>query len=292
MNSTIRKIKLNNGVEMPQEGFGVFQVTDPEICERAVSDALEVGYRSLDTASSYKNEEAVGAAIKKSGVRRDEIFITSKAFIQEMGYENCKAAFERSCEKLGTDYLDLYLIHQPFSDYYGAWRAMEELYKAGRIRAIGISNFLLDRVIDFCENVEIIPAVNQLEIHPFYQREDELDLLKEYGIQAEGWAPFAEGMNGMFTNPALTAIADKHRKTVAQVILRWNVERGIIIIPKSIHRNRMEENLNIWDFSLDDSDMKQIAALDLGKPQMLDPRKPSEVRRVYDYLNNPVVTSL
>lgn len=285
-------IKLNNGVEMPQEGFGVFQVTDLSVCEKAVLDALEVGYRSLDTASSYQNEEAVGAAIKKSGINRQDIFITSKAYIQEMGYENCKAAFERSCEKLGTDYLDLYLIHQPFSDYFGAWRAMEELYKEGRIRAIGISNFLPDRVIDFCENINIIPAVNQLEIHPFYQRADELQLLKEYNIQAEAWAPFAEGMNGMFTNPVLMEIANIHGKSVAQVILRWNVQRGIIIIPKSVHKERMVQNLDIWNFELTEEDMKKIGALDLGRPQMLDTRKPSEVRRVYDYLNNPVVTSL
>lgn len=209
-----------------------------------------------------------------------------------MGYENTKVAFARSCEKLGTDYLDLYLIHMPFADYYGAWRAMEELYKEGRIRAIGISNFLPDRLIDFCENVSVMPAVNQLEIHPFYQRREELALMAEYGIQAEGWAPFAEGMNGMFTNPVLTAIAKAHGKTVAQVILRWNIQRQIICIPKSIHRNRMEENRDIGDFVLSDEDMKRIAALDLQRPQMFDPRKPSEVKRVYDYLNHPVVTSL
>ncbi len=285
-------ISLNNGVKMPQLGFGVFQVTDWHVCEQAVLQALEIGYRSLDTASSYQNEEAVGAAIRKSGVARQDIFLTSKAYIQEMGYENTKAAFARSCEKLGTDYLDLYLIHMPFADYYGAWRAMEELYKEGRIRAIGISNFLPDRLIDFCENVSVMPAVNQLEIHPFYQRREELALMAEYGIQAEGWAPFAEGMNGMFTNPVLTAIAKAHGKTVAQVILRWNIQRQIICIPKSIHRNRMEENRDIGDFVLSDEDMKRIAALDLQRPQMFDPRKPSEVKRVYDYLNHPVVTSL
>lgn len=285
-------IALNNGVKMPQLGFGVFQVTDWHVCEQAVLQALEIGYRSLDTASSYQNEETVGAAIRKSGVARQDIFLTSKAYIQEMGYENTKAAFARSCEKLGTDYLDLYLIHMPFADYYGAWRAMEELYKEGRIRAIGISNFLPDRLIDFCENVSVMPAVNQLEIHPFYQRREELALMAEYGIQAEGWAPFAEGMNGMFTNPVLTAIAKAHGKTVAQVILRWNIQRQIICIPKSVHRNRMEENRDIGDFVLSDEDMKRIAALDLQRPQMFDPRKPSEVKRVYDYLNHPAVTSL
>lgn len=222
--------------------------------------------------------------------------MTSKAYIQEIGYENTKAAFARSCEKLGTAYLDLYLdlylIHMPFADYYGAWRAMEELYKEGRIRAIGISNFLPDRLIDFCENVSVMPTVNQLEIHPFYQRREELVLMADYGISAEGWAPFAEGVNGMFTNPVLTTIAKAHGKTVAQVILRWNIQRQIICIPKSVHRNRMEKNRDIWDFTLSDEDMKRIAALDLQRPQMFDPRKPSEVKRVYDYLNHPVVTSL
>lgn len=288
----MKMIKLNNDVEMPQEGFGVFQVTDLEICEQAAVNAIHAGYRLLDTASSYKNEEAVGAAIKKSGISRKELFLTSKAYIQEMGYENTKAAFERSCKKLGTDYLDLYLIHMPFSDYYGSWRAMEELYKEGRIRAIGVSNFLSDRIIDFCMNVDIIPAINQLEIHPFYQRADELKIMEEYGIQAEAWAPFAEGMNGMFTNPVLMEIAGTHKKTTAQIILRWNIQRNIIIIPKSVNENRMIENLSIWDFELSAEEMKKIAALDIGKPQMFDPTKISEVRRVYDYLNNPVVTSL
>lgn len=284
-------IKLNNGVEMPQLGFGVFQIP-PATCEQAVLDALATGYRLLDTASSYKNEEAVGAAIKKSSVKREDIFLTTKAFVQEMGYEKTKAAFAASCEKLGTDYLDLYLVHMPFGDYYGAWRAMEELHKEGRIRAIGVCNFLPDRVIDFCENVSVIPAVNQIELHPFYQREEELALLKEYGIQPEGWAPFAEGMNGMFSNPVLGGIAASHGKSTAQVILRWNIQRGVIVIPKSVHRNRMEENFAVFDFALTAEDMRQIAALDLGRPQMLDTRKPSEIRRVYDYLNNPVLTSL
>ena len=285
-------IKLNNGVEMPQEGFGVFQVTDLSVCEQAVIDALDVGYRLLDTASVYENEKAVGAAIKKSAVNSNDIFLTSKAYIQEMGYESTKQAFEKSCQKLGTDYLDLYLIHQPFSDYYGAWKAMEELYKEGRIRAIGISNFMPDRVIDFCENVNVIPAVNQIEIHPFYQRNEDLEILQEYNIQGEAWAPFAEGMNGMFTNPVLSKIAEAHGKSVAQIILRWNIQRNIIIIPKSTHKNRMLENISVWDFELTDAERKEIQTLDLNRPQMLDTRKPSEIRRVYDYLKNPVVTSL
>lgn len=285
-------ITLNNGVQMPMEGFGVFQVTDQAVCEQAVADAISVGYRLIDTASAYENESAVGAAIAKSAVPREDLFVTTKAYIHEMGYEKTKAAFERSLSNLGLDYLDLYLIHQPFGDYYGAWRAMEELYREGRIRAIGVSNFHSDRIIDLCFNAEVIPAVNQFEHHPFYQRDDEIEIMREYGIHPEAWAPFAEGMNGMFTNPVLAEIAAAHNRSVAQVILRWDVQKGIVVIPKSVHRNRMEENLNIWDFELTDDEMEKIRALDLGRPQMLDTRKPSEVRRVYDYLNNPVVTSL
>lgn len=283
---------LNNGVEMPLEGFGVFQITDAAVCERAVLDALDVGYRLIDTASSYQNEEAVGRAIKKSGIPRSDLFITTKAYMQEMGYERTKAAFQSSLDKLRLDYLDLYLIHMPFGDYYGSWRAMEELYKEGRIRAIGVCNFMSDRIIDFGFNVDVMPAIDQIELHPFYQREPELAVLKEYGIKPTAWAPFAEGLNGMFTNPVLKVIASEHGKTVGQVILRWNIERGVSIIPKSVHRSRMEENFDIWDFSLTPDDMKAIATLDLGRPQMLDTRSPAEVRRVYDYLNNPVLTTL
>lgn len=283
---------LNNGVEMPLEGFGVFQITDAAVCERAVLDALDVGYRLIDTASSYQNEEAVGRAIKKSGIPRSDLFITTKAYMQEMGYERTKAAFQSSLDKLGLDYLDLYLIHMPFGDYYGSWRAMEELYKESRIRAIGVCNFMSDRIIDFGFNVDVMPAIDQIELHPFYQREPELAVLKEYGIKPTAWAPFAEGLNGMFTNPVLKVIASEHGKTVGQVILRWNIERGVSIIPKSVHRSRMEENFDIWDFSLTPDDMKAIATLDLGRPQMLDTWSPAEVRRVYDYLNNPVLTTL
>ena len=285
-------IKLNNGVKMPLEGFGVFQVDDLQICELADLEAIQTGYRLIDTASVYMNEEAVGRALKASGVARQDIFLTSKAYIQEMGYEKTKQAFAQSLEKLDVEYLDLYLIHQPFGDYYGAWRAMEELYKDGRIRAIGVSNFTSDRIIDLCNNVDVIPAVNQIELHPFFQREEELEILKEYGIAAQAWAPFAEGMNGMFTNPVLVEIGKKYNKTAAQVVLRWNIERNVSVIPKSVHKNRMEQNLAIWDFSLNEEDMKKIATLDLGHPQMLDTRKPSEVKRVYDFLNNPVITSL
>ena len=288
----MQTIKLHNGIEMPMEGFGVFQVSDLSVCERAVSDAIATGYRLIDTASSYKNETAVGAAIRKSGVPREDFFVTSKAFINEMGYERTKAAFQRTLDNLGFDYLDLYLVHMPFGDYYGAWRAMEELYKEGRIRAIGVSNFQSDRIIDLCYTADIKPMVNQLELHPFYQREEELDILREYGIVPQAWAPFAEGMNGMFTNPVLKGIAKRHGKTVAQIILRWNVQRGVGIIPKSVHRNRMEENLDIWDFELSAEDIEQIASLDLARPQMLDPRNPSEVHRLFNYLENPVLTSL
>lgn len=277
---------------MPMEGFGVFQVDDLAVCEQAVADAISVGYRLFDTASVYKNEAAVGAAIRKSGLSRSDFFVTSKAWIAEMGYEKTKGAFEKTLKNLGMDYLDLYLIHQPFSDYYGAWRAMKELYKEGRIRAIGVSNFTSDRIIDLCYNTEIIPAVNQIELHPFYQRTEELDILKEYGIQPQAWAPFAEGMNGMFTNPVLSQVAAAHNKSVAQVVLRWNLERGISVIPKSVRKNRMEENWTVWDFKLSADEVERIAQLDLNRPQMLDTRNVNEVRRVYGFEENPVITSL
>lgn len=286
------EITLNNGVKMPMQGYGVFQVTDLDVCEKAVLEAIDVGYRLIDTASSYQNEEAVGRAINHSGVSREDLFITTKAYIHQMGYEQTKAAFYESLKNLGLDYLDLYLIHMPFGDYYGSWRAMEELYKEGRIRAIGVSNFLSDRIIDLCNNANVTPAVNQIELHPFYQRNDELELLRDYGIRAQAWAPFAEGLNGMFTHPMLTAIAQTHGKSVAQVVLRWNIQRGVAIIPKSVRRERMEQNIDIWDFELTQQEMDSIADLNLGRPQMFDPLKPSEVKRVYDYLNNPVLTSL
>lgn len=285
-------VKLNNGVEMPILGFGVFQVSDLKICEKAVTDAIEVGYRLFDTASVYENEEAVGNAIKKCGIKREEFFITSKVYMPEMGYENTKKAFENTLSKLKTDYLDLYLIHMPFGDYYGSWRAMEELYKEGKIKAIGVSNFTSDRIVDFCYNIKVIPAINQIEIHPFYQRDEEIELLKEYKIQAEAWAPFAEGLNGMFTNPVLSKIAKSHGKSVAQVILRFNIQRNIIVIPKSIHKERIEENFNVWDFELNSEDIKAIAELDLKRPQMVDTRSVSEVRRIYGFKDNPVITSL
>lgn len=277
---------------MPMEGFGVFQVSDLALCEKAVREALDVGYRLIDTASSYQNEDAVGRAIKASGIKREDLFVTTKAYIQQMGYERTKAAFEESLRKLGLDYLDLYLVHMPFGDYYGSWRAMEELYKEGKVRAIGVSNFDSARLMDLCYNAEVIPQVNQIERHPHYQREDELKIMAELGVQPEAWAPFAEGLKGMFTDPTLTEIAAKHGKTVAQVILRWDIQRGVAVIPKSVHRERLVENLDIWNFELDAGDVAKIAALDKAQPSMLDPHKPSEVKRVYEYLHNPVLTSL
>lgn len=284
-------VKLSNGVEMPMEGFGVFQISG-ENCEQAVRDAISVGYRLIDTASSYQNERAVGRAIAECGVPREELFITTKAYIQQMGYENTKAAFQESLDNLGLTYLDLYLIHMPFGDYYGSWRALEELYQAGKIRAIGVCNFLPDRLLDLCYNAKILPQVNQIERHPHYQRPEELALMGELDVQPEAWAPFAEGLKGMFTEPVLLQIAEKHGKTPAQVILRWNVQQGVIVIPKSVHKERMAENLDIWDFELDTEDLDKISELDKDCPSMLDTRKISEVKRVYDYLINPVLTSL
>ncbi|MBC8536308.1 aldo/keto reductase [Clostridiales bacterium BX7] len=280
---------------MPMEGFGVFQVPESQ-CEEVVRNAICAGYRLIDTASSYKNEEAVGAAIRQAIqagiVARDELFITTKAYIQEMGYDNLKEAFTRSLNKLGLDYLDLYLIHMPLGDYYGAWRAMEELYAAGRIRAIGVCNFDSARLMDLCYNARVHPMVNQIERHPHYQRHDELAIMEKLGIQPQGWAPFAEGLNGMFTEPVLQAIAAKHSRTAAQVILRWEVQQGVSIIPKSVHPERMAENLAIWDFELDSGDMQEIRTMDKARPSMLDCSKPSEIDRLYHYLSNPVLTSL
>lgn len=284
-------ITLENGVTMPMEGFGVFQVPE-ETCEETVLAAIQAGYRLIDTASAYQNEAAVGRALRRCGLPREAVFLTTKAYIQEMGYENTKAAFAASCQRLGVEYLDLYLVHMPFGDYYGAWRAMEELYQAGKVRAIGVCNFLPDRLLDLCCQAKVRPQVNQIERHPHYQRPEDLALMAELGVRPQAWAPFAEGLNGMFTEPVLGEIARKHGKTPAQVILRWNVQQGVMVIPKSVHRARMEENLDIWDFSLDGEDLARITALDRGRPSMLDPRKVSEVKRVYAYLENPVLTSL
>ena len=263
-------VTLNNGVKMPMEGFGVFQVPEASVCEQAVSDALAVGYRLIDTAAAYFNEEAVGAAIQKSGIAREELFLTTKLWIQDAGYESAKRAFQVSLDKLGTDYIDLYLIHQPMNDYYGAWRAMEEMYGEGRIRAIGVCNFYPDRLTDLCLNAKVIPAVNQVELHPFFAQTGALENMKAFGVQPEAWGPMAEGKHGIFTHPVLTEIGAKYGKSAAQTALRWNVQRGVVIIPKSTHRERMEENFNIWDFSLSDEDMAAIATLDLGHSEIID----------------------
>lgn len=263
-------VTLNNGVKMPMEGFGVFQVPEAAVCEQAVSDALAVGYRLIDTAAAYFNEEAVGAAIQKSGIAREELFLTTKLWIQDAGYESAKRAFQVSLDKLGTDYIDLYLIHQPMNDYYGAWRAMEEMYGEGRIRAIGVCNFYPDRLTDLCLNAKVIPAVNQVELHPFFAQTGALENMKAFGVQPEAWGPMAEGKHGIFTHPVLTEIGAKYGKSAAQTALRWNVQRGVVIIPKSTHRERMEENFNIWDFSLSDEDMGAIATLDLGHSEIID----------------------
>lgn len=282
---------LNNGVEMPMEGFGVFQISEPE-CERVVADAVAAGYRSIDTASSYGNEEAVGRALRTCGIGREELFITTKAYIHEMGYDRTRQAFERSLRKLQTDYLDLYLIHMPLADYYGAWRAMEELYAEGRVRAVGVCNFDAARLLDLCYNAQVRPMVNQIELHPHFQRAAEIEAMRGLGVEPEGWAPFAEGLKGMFAEPLLHEIAGKHGRTVPQVILRWNVQRGVAVIPKTVRRERMVENLAIWDFALDTDDMAHIATLDKGVPSMLDLGRSAEVRRVYGYLDNPVLTTL
>ena len=263
-------VTLNNGVKMPMEGFGVFQVPEAAVCEQAVSDALAVGYRLIDTAAAYFNEEAVGAAIQKSGIAREELFLTTKLWIQDAGYESAKRAFQVSLDKLGTDYIDLYLIHQPMNDYYGAWRAMEEMYEEGRIRAIGVCNFYPDRLTDLCLNAKVIPAVNQVELHPFFAQTGALENMKAFGVQPEAWGPMAEGKHGIFTHPVLMEIGAKYGKSAAQTALRWNVQRGVVIIPKSTHRERMEENFNIWDFSLSDEDMAVIATLDLGHSEIID----------------------
>jgi len=278
MTSTVRNVTLNNGIAMPILGFGVFQVPDPAECERSVRDAIDVGYRLLDTAASYGNEEAVGAAIKNHGIDRSELFVTTKLWVQDANYEGAKAAFERSINKLGLDYLDLWLIHQPYGDVYGAWRAMEELQKAGRIRAIGISNFHPDRLVDFVLHNEVKPAVNQIEIHPFHQQPEAVKILGEYGVQPEAWGPFAEGKNGLFTNEVLQKIGDKHGKSIAQVVLRWLTGRGIVAIPKSVRTERMVQNFDIFDFDLDAGDLDEIAKLDHQASSFFDHRDPTMVK--------------
>lgn len=274
-------ITLNNGVKMPLEGFGVFQVPDPAQCEQAVLDAIASGYRLIDTAAAYMNEKAVGEAIKKSGVPREELFITTKLWVQDASYEAAKKAIQTSLDNLGLSYLDLYLIHQPMGDYVGAYRAMEEAYKEGKLKAIGVCNFYPHRLADLCETVEVIPAVNQVELHPFFQQENALALMKEYGVVPEAWGPFAEGNHGIFTHPVLTAIGQKYGKSAAQVALLWNVQRGVVVIPKSVHKERIEQNMNIWDFQLSDEDMVEIAKLDIGHSEIVDHSDPAFVKMLH-----------
>jgi len=274
----MEKVKLNNGVEMPILGFGVFQVTDLAECERSVLDAIRSGYRLIDTAQSYGNEEAVGRAIKKSGVPREELFITTKLWIQRDGYEGTKKAFESSLQKLQLDYLDLYLIHQPYGDIYGEWRAMEELYKEGKVSAIGVSNFHPDRLIDLIVHNEIVPAVNQIETHPFHQQLDTQNFLNENNVRIESWGPFAEGKNDIFSNELLRSIGAKYNKSIAQVILRWLTQRGVVAIPKSVRKERMEENINIFDFQLTTEEIESIKSLDTKASSFFDHRDPAMVK--------------
>lgn len=274
----MQNVKLNNGIEMPVLGFGVYQISDARQCEQSVLDAIQTGYRLIDTAAAYDNEEAVGKAIKKSGVPREELFITTKLWVSDAGYERAKKAFAKSLKNLQLDYLDLYLIHQPFGDVYGSWRAMEEIYKEGKARAIGISNFHPDRVMDLIVFNEVVPAVNQIETHPFYQQVETQKFLEDNKVQIESWGPFAEGRNNIFSNALLVSLAKKHQKTVAQVILRWLAQRSVVSIPKSVHKQRIEENFNIFDFALSAEDMEAIATLDTKKSCFLYHRDPEIVK--------------
>ncbi|MBU8851536.1 aldo/keto reductase [Priestia aryabhattai] len=274
----MQKVILNNGVEMPILGFGVFQMNDENECEQAVYDALMAGYRLIDTAASYQNEKEVGRAIKRSGVPREELFITTKLWVQDTGYEKTKTAFTKSLERLQLDYIDLYLIHQPFGDVYGSWRAMEELYRDGKIKAIGVSNFYPDRLVDLITHNEVLPAVNQVETHPFCQQVESAQLMKENNVQIESWAPFAEGKNDIFQNELLVSIAETYNKSVAQVILRWLTQRGVVVIPKSVRKERIIENFNIFDFELSQEDMEKIAKLDTKESLFFSHRDPEMVK--------------
>ncbi|MCG0654425.1 2,5-diketo-D-gluconate reductase [Lactiplantibacillus plantarum] len=274
-------VKLNNGVEMPKLGFGVFQVTDLDQCEQAVVDAIDSGYRLIDTAAAYQNEAAVGRAIKRSGVDRKELFITSKLWVSDANYERAQKGIEQSLNNLGLDYLDLYLLHQPYGDVVGAWRALEEAYKAGKIRAIGVSNFYGDQLKNLELSNEVKPAINQIEVNPWYQQKSEVDFAQSDDIQVEAWAPFAEGKHEIFTNKVIAEIANKYVKSNGQVILRWLLQRGIVVIPKSVHKNRMAENINVFDFELKSDEMNALNNLDKGESQFFDHRDPRVIEQIF-----------
>jgi len=276
----VQFVTLNNGIKLPIAGFGVFQVTDLQECERCVVDAIGVGYRLIDTAASYMNEEAVGRGLRRCGIARSDLFVTSKLWVQDAGQERTRQAIDKSLRRLQLDYLDLYLIHQPFSDVHGSWRAMEEAYKAGKLRAIGLSNFSPDRLMDIKVFNEVAPAANQVEVNPFLQQVESVAFMRDNGVQAEAWAPFAEGRNNLFHNEVLAAIGAKYDKSVGQVVLRWIVQRGIVALAKSVRKERMVENLNIFDFHLDDSDMSRIATLETGKSSFFSHRDPAIVKNM------------
>ena len=277
-------LTLSNGIKMPLEGFGVFQVSDPAVCKQAVLDAIKTGYRLIDTAAIYMNEEAVGAAVKEAIetglVTREELFITTKLWVNDAGYDAAKKGYERCLKKLGLDYVDLLLLHQPFGDVYGAWKAMVELYNEGKVKALGVANFSIGKFTEFAEIVDVKPHVNQIELHPFFAQYAAIENMKSYGCVPQAWGPLAEGKHGIFTHPVLTEIGAKYGKTAAQVALKWNAQRGVSIIPKSVHKERMEQNIDIWDFLLSNADMKQIDALDLGHSEIIDHNDPAIVKYI------------
>ncbi|WP_233809363.1 aldo/keto reductase [Paraburkholderia sp. HP33-1] len=274
----MQHVTLNNGMEMPILGYGVFQIADEAECERCVVDAVQAGYRLIDTAASYKNEEAVGRGLKRCGIPRDQLFVTSKLWVEDAGYERARVAIDKSLTRLGLDYLDLFLIHQPFSDVHGAWRAMEEAHRAGKLRAIGLSNFQPDRLMDIAAFNDVKPAVNQIDVNPFHQQAESVEFMRELGVQPEAWAPFAEGRNNLFGNEQLVAIAQRYGKTVGQVVLRWLVQRGIVALAKSVRKERMLENLAVFDFELSEADMQAVATLETGKSSFFSHRDPAIVK--------------
>jgi 2,5-diketo-D-gluconate reductase A len=274
----MQHITLNNGIQMPIAGFGVFQIADPKECERSVVEAIESGYRLIDTAASYLNEEAVGRGLRNSGAAREDLFVTTKLWLEHTGFERTKAAIDKSLQRLQIDYLDLYLIHQPYGDVHGSWRAMEEAYRSGKVRAIGLSNFQPDRLMDIMVFNEVAPAVNQIEVNPFHQQDESVKFMRDNGIQAEAWAPFAEGRNNLFDNPVLVTIGKKYGKTPGQVVLRWLIQRNIVVLAKSVRRERMVENLNVFDFQLDETDTALISTLESGKSSFFSHRDPAMVK--------------